>query len=126
VICEHAALGKFELPDRPTYGQLEDYDTTLQAGIKQKAEQTDMQYAGLVVKSAAAAGLIENWQPALHPGVPLTNLRGQDGAIVLWASEEIRAYVKQVKALDPKPWPPSSATSETSETSAETEHALRP
>lgn len=126
MICEHEALGKFELPDRPTYGQLEDYDTTLQAGLKQKAEQTDMQYAGLVVKSAAAAGLIENWQPALQPGVPLTNLRGQDGAIVLWASEQIRAYIKRLKTLDPKAWPTSSATPATSATSTEIEHVLRP
>jgi hypothetical protein len=93
----------FEMPNYPNYGQLEDYDTALQAALDKHAEQTDIQYAGVVVSAAAAAGLIENWH-SLHNAVPLTNLRGLDGQAVLWASTQVRAYMQTLKMLDPKAW----------------------
>lgn len=93
----------FELPEHPTYGQLEDYDTALQAALAQRAEQTDIQYAGTVVRAAASSGLIQNWQSTLN-AVPLTQTRSLDGLAVLWACTQIRVYIQTLKALDPKAW----------------------
>jgi hypothetical protein len=121
VRCEHPVHGQFDLPDRPTYGQLEDYDTDLQASLAKRAEQTDLQYAGAIVHAAAVAGLIGDWQPAANSGVPLTNLRGQDGPAVVWASGEIRAYIRRIKSPDPKAWLPSSGMPAMSATSAASE-----
>jgi hypothetical protein len=110
VICAQPEFGvSFELPDRPTYGQIEDYDRALQVALEKQVEQTDIQYAGTVLRAATESGLIQNWQTVIS-GVPLSHTRSLDGLAVLWACTQIRWYIQTLKALDPKAWRALCAT----------------
>lgn len=110
MLYKEETLGaSFELPVDPDFGQIDQFDTKLQAAFGSQAEMTDAQYSGALVKTAAEVGLIQKWECVTRPGVPLSNLAKQDGRVIAWAGLVLRGYLRQVKTVDPKacgPWLP--------------------
>lgn len=100
MIKTNETLGvSFELPDRLTVDQLDEYQKIIGTRLSEYKETflSTIRYRAIVYGAAVEAGLIGNWQCAAMPDKQQPN----DAMVISWAGQVIEQYVSSYTTISP-------------------------
>jgi hypothetical protein len=105
VIKENAALGvSFELPDRLTVDQLDDYQTKIGQYLAehQGGFLSNVRYRAMAYAAAVEAGIITNWQCATMPDLRPADVGAADARVISFVGLAVDEYITTYTTISPK------------------------
>jgi hypothetical protein len=100
VIKTNESLGaSFELPDRLTVDQLDEYQCIIGAHLKdyEDAFLSAIRFRAIVYGAAVEAGLIGNWRCDAMPDMQ----QPTDAMVISWVGQVIQEYVSAYTTISP-------------------------
>lgn len=104
MVKAHEALGvSFELPDRLTVDQLDEYQRRIGGYLAEYKEAflSTMRYRAMVYSAAVEAGLISNWQSDTMPNAKPADVGSADARVISFVGSEVEAYITSYTAISP-------------------------
>jgi hypothetical protein len=104
VIKEREALGvSFELPDRLTVDQLDNYQQCIGQYLNNYKDQflSNTRYRAMIFAAAVEAGLISQWQSSTMPTLEIDEVGQADAQVILYVGKEIEDYITAYTTISP-------------------------
>lgn len=94
----------FELPDRLTVDQLDDYQKRIGNYLSeyQGGFLSTMRYRTMMYSAAVEAGLITEWHSDTMPDVKPNNVGEADALVILFVGETVEEYLAPYTTISPK------------------------
>lgn len=93
----------FELPDRLTVDQLDDYQRRIGVYLSEYKDGflSSMRYRAMIYAAAVEAGLIGSWECETMPDVKPADIGGADAQVINFVGSEVDAYITAYTAISP-------------------------
>lgn len=104
MIKTNESLGvSFELPDRLTVDQLDDYQQRIGKYLNdyKSAFLSNARYKAIVYTAAVEAGLLTNWQSETMPETNLSEIGQADARVILFVGDEVEKYITSYTTISP-------------------------